>query len=52
MRFEGSTDYVATPDLKAVVTITLPGKAPEQARFTPLAVPMQSAQDGHSGHSH
>jgi hypothetical protein len=31
---------------------TVSGKSSEQARFTPLAVPMQSAQDGHSGHSH
>lgn len=51
-RLKGSGAYASTPDMKAIVSVTLPGKSPEQARFTPLAVPMQSAQDGHSGHSH
>ena len=46
-RLKGSGAYVATPDLKAVVTITLSGKAPEQARFTPLA---PAAVDPHAGH--
>jgi hypothetical protein len=35
---KGVTQYASTPDLKAVVSITLAGKPPEQARFTPLAI--------------
>jgi len=34
---KGSGSYASTPDLKAVVSITLAGKSAEQARFTPLA---------------
>ena len=30
--------YLASPDLKAIVSITLAGKAAEQARFTPFAL--------------
>jgi hypothetical protein len=40
--------------MKVVVSITLSGKAAEQARFTPLA-PMASsavAKDGHTDHKH
>ena len=33
----GMARYVAAPGTKAVVSVTLAGKAPEQARFTPLA---------------
>lgn len=36
-RMKGSAKYAATPDMKVVVSITLPGKPAEQARFTPLA---------------
>jgi hypothetical protein len=36
-RMKGYAKYAATPDLKAVVSIALPGKPAEQARFTPLA---------------
>lgn len=36
-RLKGSARYASTPDMKAVVSITFPGKAAEQARFTPLA---------------
>ncbi|WP_126446140.1 hypothetical protein [Sulfuricystis multivorans] len=49
-RLKGSGVYASTPDMKAVVSITLPGKAAEQARFTPLAKAAAMAQDGHSGH--
>lgn len=35
-RLKGVGKYAATPDLKAVVSITMPGKAAEQARFTPM----------------
>lgn len=46
-RMKGVGKYASNPGLKAVVSITLPGKAPEQARFTPLA-----ASDGHTDHTH
>jgi len=56
-RLKGSARYAANPDLKAVVSITLSGKAAEQARFTPLAAPKAApaaavATDGHKGHMH
>lgn len=38
-RLKGTVKLAATPDMKVVVSVTLPGKAAEQARFTPLAVP-------------
>lgn len=47
-RLQGVANYVASADIKVVVAVTLPGKQPEQARFTPLAV----AADGHTEHSH
>lgn len=37
-RMKGSGAYASTPDMKAVVSIALPGQAAQQARFTPLAV--------------
>ena len=37
-RMKGGARYAPTPDMKVVVSITLSGKQPEQARFTPLAV--------------
>lgn len=36
-RLKGVANYASTPDTKVVLSITLPGKAPEQARFTPFA---------------
>lgn len=40
-RLKGAASYAATPDMKAIVSITLPGMPPEQARFTPMtAMPM------------
>ena len=47
-RLKGSANYVSGADLKAVVSITLAGQAPQQARFTPLA---NSSAD-HAGHAH
>jgi len=35
-RLKGVAKYASTPDMKVVVSITLPSKQPEQARFTPL----------------
>lgn len=51
-RLKGVGTYALTPEMKAVVSITLPGKPPEQARFTPLAAPKAMAQDGHMDHKH
>lgn len=36
-RFKGLAKYAASPEMKVVVSVTFPGKASEQARFTPLA---------------
>jgi hypothetical protein len=47
-RMKGIAKYAATPDMKVVVSVTLPGKQPEQTRFTPMAV----AKDGHTDHTH
>jgi hypothetical protein len=47
-RLKGVAKYAATPGMKVVVSITLAGKQPEQARFTPLAV----AKDTHTDHTH
>lgn len=47
-RMKGFAKYASTPDMKAVVSITLAGKQVEQARFTPLAV----AKDTHTDHKH
>lgn len=46
----GSGHYASTPDLKAVVSVTLAGKSTEQARFTPLAKPGAVKPDDHAGH--
>jgi hypothetical protein len=53
-RLKGVGTYASTPDMKVVVSVTMAGKAAEQARFTPLA-PMAApaaAKDGHSDHKH
>jgi len=47
-RLKGMAKYLSAPDMKVVVSITFPGKAAEQARFTPLA----AAKDGHMDHKH
>lgn len=44
-RLKGVARYVAAPGIKAVVSVTLAGKAPEQARFTPMTA-------GGAGHAH
>jgi hypothetical protein len=36
-RLKGVAKYASAPDTKFVLSITLPGKPPEQARFTPFA---------------
>jgi hypothetical protein len=47
-RMKGFAKYTSAPDMKVVVSITLSGKQPEQARFTPLVV----AKDEHTDHKH
>lgn len=47
-RMKGHAKYASTPGMKGVVSITLPGKAAEQARFTPLS----AAPDEHMDHKH
>lgn len=42
-RMKGAARYAPAPGMKVVVSIALPGKQPEQARFTPLA----AAKDAH-----
>ena len=36
-RLKGVAKYASAPDMKVVLSITLPGKPAEQARFTPFA---------------
>lgn len=47
-RMKGVARYASTPNTKVVVSITLAGKQPEQARFAPLAV----AKDAPVEHKH
>lgn len=47
-RLKGAGSYTSVADMKVVVTIALPGKAAEQARFTPLT----AAKDEHLDHMH
>jgi hypothetical protein len=47
-RLQGIGKYASTPDMKAVVSVTLAGKSAEPARFTPLA----PVTDEHSEHKH
>ncbi len=53
-RLKGVGRYASTPDMKVVVSVTVAGKAAEQARFTPLAprAAPAAAKDGHSDHKH
>jgi hypothetical protein len=47
-RLKGTGKYAASQDMKVIVSIALPNKTAEQARFTPMA----SVQDDHAGHQH
>lgn len=40
----GSGGFQPAPDMKVVVSVTLPGQPPVQARFTPLEKPRPSAK--------
>lgn len=56
-RLKGSARYTASADMKAIIAVTIAGKAAEQARFTPLAASaggaaLAAANDGHSDHRH
>ena len=48
---KGTGSYASTPDMKAVVSVTLAGQNTEQARFTPLAKMGSSRQDEHARHA-
>lgn len=47
-RLKTTAKYASTADVKVVVSVTLAGKMPEQARFTPFAAP----KDDHTDHKH
>lgn len=47
-RMKGVAKYASLPDMKVVLSLTLAGKAAEQARFTPLA----ASKDAGSEHKH
>lgn len=47
-RLKGLAKYASTPDWKAVVSITLPGKPPEQARFMATGIAMGGPKDAAS----
>lgn len=47
--FKGSADFALAPDTKVVVSVTLAGQAPQQARFTPGKA---EKTDDHAGHAH
>jgi hypothetical protein len=47
-RLKGMAKYLSGVDMKVIVSVTFPGKAAEQARFTPLT----AAKDGHLDHKH
>jgi ubiquitin len=49
---EGRAVYASTPDLKAVVSITLAGQPAQQARFTPLAKAAAAAASDAAAHQH
>ena len=49
-RMKGVAKYASTPDMKGVVSLTLPGKPAVQARFTPLAINQASEPMAHMGH--
>ena len=53
-RLKGVGKYASTPDMKAVVSVTMSGKQAEQARFTPLApiATTAPAKDAAIGHKH
>lgn len=50
-KLSGSGRYASVSDMKAVVALTLPGKAPVQARFTPIDKVKGTQNGGHDGHS-
>ena len=48
-RMEGLARYAHVPDMKVVVSITLPGAASEQARFTPGSMGQEAYMEGAHG---
>ena len=49
----GMAKYVAKPDLKVVLSVTMSGKSVEQARYTPFkTMKMKTPQGKHGTHEH
>lgn len=48
-RLKGMAAYASVPDLKVVVSVTMPGQSAEQARFTPLAPAKGDPKGDHKG---
>lgn len=46
---KGAGSFTAAPGMKVVVSVTLAGQAPQQARFTPGKA---EKTDDHAGHAH
>ena len=51
-RMKGSAKYASAPGMKVIVSITLPGKPAEQARFTPLAAAPDEQHMAQMDHKH
>jgi hypothetical protein len=51
-RLKGFAKYASDPNMKVVVSVTFPGKAAEQARFTPLKKRAVDPHAGHGNHHH
>lgn len=46
---KGAGTFAVGPDTKVIVTVGMPGKGPEQARFAPRE---KAAPADHKGHKH
>lgn len=44
-RLKGTAKYASSPDMKVVVSIALPGKTVDQARFTPFVIEKDATGD-------
>lgn len=51
-RLGGKGEFTMDPSMRVVLSITLPGQAPEQARFTPLAPRAVAPAAADHSHSH
>ena len=46
-RLKGTGNYASTPDMKAIISFTAKGQAPETARFTPMV----KSSEAHADHT-